>query len=199
MRYKSSGSVSVKGSEIEAVLTSSTRDVDRERFLPDAIREAARDLAKRGRLPMLRQHSYMLPIGKWSEFSVETDKGEVGLFARGQLLDELSAAPDAQVLLREGLLPDVSIGFNGGDIRYNPGEGIDFGRLVIREASLVFFGANPDSRVLRRKDGSIDTQQLMALLDPTDLTDSQKSAMAFAASKADEAAEFQSFLEALNA
>ena len=119
------------------MLTSSTRDVDRERFLPDAIREAARDLAKRGRLPMLRQHSYMLPIGKWSEFSVETDKGEVGLFARGQLLDELSAAPTRRSCCARSAARRVDR-LQRWRYRYNPGEGIDFGRLVIREASLVF-------------------------------------------------------------
>jgi len=77
-----------------------------EIVLPGAFKRTLHKHPKK-RIRMLRQHQQREIIGVWQKI-VEDDKG---LFVRGKLLTELSIAKESLILMKEGALDSLSIGF----------------------------------------------------------------------------------------
>ena len=67
-------------------------------------------IEKRGTkgIKMLMGHDRTAPIGKWTELREDSK----GLFVRGKLLLTLAKAQEALLLMREGILDGLSIGFS---------------------------------------------------------------------------------------
>src|SRR3989344_3071969 len=95
---------------------------------------------------MLWQHDPAHPIGRWEKI----EETEEGLYVEGRLFLEIEKAREAFVLLCEGVLNGLSIGFQVEKSRRLSG-----GRLLatvrLYEISLVTFPANGNARVLTVK------------------------------------------------
>jgi len=93
---------------------------------------------------MLWQHQVQKPIGIW-EHMLEDD---YGLYVQGRLALGVQAADEAYILLQEGILDGLSIGFRTieavQDTQRKARLILD---LDLLEISLVTFGANPLARV----------------------------------------------------
>lgn len=97
---------------------------------------------------MLWQHQASNPIGIWEHM----EEDEYGLYVEGRLALGIQPARDAYVLLKEGILDGLSIGFRTieavQDTQRKARLILD---LDLLEISLVTFGANPLARVHRVK------------------------------------------------
>ena len=92
---------------------------------------------------MLWQHDPCFPIGKW--ISVKED--ERGLFVEGQIFLALEKGREAFLLLKEGVLDGLSIGYEIQNARPRKG-GRVLSEVKLHEISLVTFPANTEARVL---------------------------------------------------
>jgi Escherichia/Staphylococcus phage prohead protease len=135
-------------------------DQARDMMMPGAF---AATLATRGlrRIPMLFQHDPAKPVGVW----LELREDHRGLWARGRLIPEVARARDLLVLVREGAVDGLSIGFRTAKARIDPKTRIRRLHAVdLWEISIVTFpllagarvrtvkkaAADPDERLLRR-------------------------------------------------
>lgn len=75
-------------------------------ILPGAFTKSLHKHPKQ-RVKMLLEHDTKAHIGRWDEIRED----ETGLFVKGHLLPSLTAAKEALVLLKEGMLDSMSIGF----------------------------------------------------------------------------------------
>lgn len=86
---------------------------------------------------MLWQHDPGQPIGKWTSIK----ENSVGLKVEGQLSMSLRQAQEAYVMLKEGLIDGMSIGFRTLERTFNK-EGVRvLTKLELWEVSLVTFPA----------------------------------------------------------
>lgn len=109
-----------------------------------AIRESGRPL------PILYQHDTKNPIGVWNELKEDS----YGLYGVGQLAMDVQEAKDAYNLARIGALTGISIGYGVNDEEYVKGEGNYLNELDLKEASLVTFPCNYNSRITSIKSES---------------------------------------------
>lgn len=118
-----------------------------------AYAKSLKRLAESGRkLPVLYQHDPARPIGVWSDLH-ETDAGLVG---KADLALEVPDAGMAHALARKGALTGISIGYevapggarNDGNVRV-------LSDIILWEASLVTFPADPKARVTGVKSGNL--------------------------------------------
>lgn len=92
---------------------------------------------------MLWQHDPAYPIGRWEC----VEEREEGLYVEGRLFLELTKAQEAFVLLKEGVINALSIGFQIEKSR-RLAEGRLLEKVRLHEISLVTFPANPEARIL---------------------------------------------------
>lgn len=95
---------------------------------------------------MLWQHDPAFPIGKWEKI----EEREEGLYVEGRLFLKLPKAQEAFLLLKEGEVKGLSIGFQVEKSRRLT-QGRLLEKLKLYEISLVTFPANPKARVLTAK------------------------------------------------
>ena len=121
-------------------------DSDNEKVMPGAFAGSLNERKRTGRpTKMLWQHHTWEPIGVWQDLAEDSK----GLFAAGKLTLGVRQADEARLLLKDGALDGMSIGFRV--IEAGPGEGngaaFELRKLDLVEISLVTFPANPRARV----------------------------------------------------
>lgn len=95
---------------------------------------------------LLWQHDWKTPIGKIVRAEIEEGRG---LYIEAELSDT-SAGRDAQILLSDGVIRDLSIGFFARE--YTPLErGREITQLDLYEISLVTVGANATAEITQLK------------------------------------------------
>lgn len=138
-----SGHASVFGSLVDTWIPT--------RILAGAFAETLGDEAQRKRVRMLWQHDYYQPIGLFPELRED----EKGLFVRGKV-SGTTTGKDALVLLRDGVVRELSIGFDPIEwemVQEKAGENAApvTVRLVKKaklwEVSLVTFAADPNALI----------------------------------------------------
>jgi HK97 family phage prohead protease len=92
---------------------------------------------------MLWQHDPTSPIGRWEK----VEERENGLYVEGRLFLDLPKAREAFILLKEGVVNALSIGFQIEKSR-RLSEGRLLEKVKLYEISLVTFPANPEARIL---------------------------------------------------
>lgn len=95
---------------------------------------------------MLLQHDFKQPIGVFTEIK-ETD---TGLFVKGKLIKGIQASDETALLLRNGVIDSMSIGFNVLDSERSSDANI-LKEIDLFEVSLVTFPANPMATVTGMK------------------------------------------------
>ncbi|MEI8321286.1 MAG: HK97 family phage prohead protease [Alphaproteobacteria bacterium] len=98
--------------------------------------------AGQGMPKMLWQHDPMQPIGRWEKI-VENDQG---LYVEGRLFLELPKAQEAYILVKEGVVDGLSIGFEVVRSKKMPNHRL-LQEIKLHEISLVTFPANTQARV----------------------------------------------------
>lgn len=100
---------------------------------------------------MLFSHDRAMPIGKWTELREDSK----GLFVRGQLLMQLDKAKEAFLLMREGILDGLSIGFRVLEDTFDrEKEVLLLNKIDLREISLVLMPSAEDALVSKVRDAS---------------------------------------------
>lgn len=122
-----------------------------ERFVKGAFRKSINDLSKAKRpLLLFRAHDHKRPVGKALELR-EQDDGPMGSFR----VAATQAGDEALAELKEGLLPQVSIGFR--TIRERMSEGVrDVLEAALAEVSLAPMGAYDGAEVLSLREPRTD-------------------------------------------
>lgn len=115
-------------------------DQQRDRMMKGAFTKTLRAWQLLGKMPkMLWQHDSKQPIGVWTRLSED----ERGLYVEGRLTLGVSKADEAYLLMKEGALDSLSIGFRTIEAMQDKEHKI---RLLLDvdliEISLVTFGAN---------------------------------------------------------
>lgn len=139
----------------------------------------AESLRSGQKVRMLSQHDPDKVIGIWDELR-EDDRG---LYVKGRLLRDIPRARDAAVLVKNGAMDGLSIGFSTKKSSRPSGEGRRvLEEISLWEVSLVTFPMNQQATITNYKnaEGDIDPRKLEAgLRDVFGL--SQKQAKAFMA------------------
>jgi HK97 family phage prohead protease len=99
---------------------------------------------------MLWQHQAIKPIGFWR--SIKENRN--GLWVEGQLLLELKQGQEAYVLLKEGVVDGLSIGFYVQEATRENRKRL-LHHVDLQEISLVTFAAQPQAKVCDIKNQSI--------------------------------------------
>lgn len=120
-------------------------DQTRDRIVKGAFTKTLRAWRLAGKMPkMLWQHDPKQPIGVWTHLS---EDGQ-GLYAEGRLTLGVTQADEAYLLLKEGALEGLSIGFRTIEAQKDKDRKV---RLLLDidliEISLVTFGANAKATV----------------------------------------------------
>lgn len=114
------------------------------KILPGAFKKTLRE--NKGRIKILSQHNTDDVIGKPVEM-YETDDG---LFVRGKISDT-SVGRDVLTLMRDGVITELSIGFDPVSFRFEE-QGGEMVRLIdevrLWEFSPVTFGANREAKIM---------------------------------------------------
>lgn len=119
-------------------------DLDGDVIERGAFSDSVARFASGKRPKMLWQHDGRDIVGKWLAMSED----ERGLHVKGKLFLDIERGREAHVMMREGELDAMSVGFNIVDAA--PGErrgGRRIKRADLWEVSLVTWGANPEARI----------------------------------------------------
>lgn len=116
-------------------------------------------LRTNGKPKMFFNHSWDMPIGKWTK-AKEDDKG---LFVEGELTPGLALSADVRAAMRHGTLDGLSI---GGYLKKGDYEETDGGRIIrkwsnLMEVSPVVFPADGAARVDLSSVKSVDFEALL--------------------------------------
>lgn len=131
-------------------------------------------------LRMLFQHQRNQIIGQWTELQSD----EFGVFATGEIFEDIQLGADIATLVRRGLLDSFSIGFvadeNGFEQRRGGGRLFTEIRLV--ETSVVDVPANSRARIteVRADDGSLDYVKIEKLLRDAGLSRTESKTAVYA-------------------
>lgn len=121
------------------------RDSYNESVEPGAFVESLVRHKREGTSPMmLWQHDSWSPIGIWEDLAEDSK----GLWAKGRLLRGVQKADEALILMKEGAITGLSIGYREVDTA--PPENGGPRKLIkldLREVSIVSFPANRRARV----------------------------------------------------
>lgn len=123
----------------------STTDQHRDKVVKGAFKKSLQAWKFFGKMPkMLWQHDPKAPIGLWTKLEEDSR----GLYVEGRLALGLKQADEAYLLLKEGILDNLSIGFRPVKAGRDPKTST---RLLLEidllEISLVTFGANKRATV----------------------------------------------------
>lgn len=112
-------------------------------------------------IKLLWQHQWQEPIGKIEVLHEDTH----GLYIEAQLLLDVARAKEAYVLLKEGVLNGLSIGYRPERFRMDADSGVRLlQEVTLYEISLVTMPANPEARIQLVKHHAGDMTPLMAAL-----------------------------------
>lgn len=115
-----------------------------------AFKETLSERGTKG-IKMLFGHNRDLPIGKWMELREDSK----GLFVRGQLLMQLDKARETLLLMREGILDGLSIGFRILEDTFDrEKEVLLLNKIDLREVSLVMMPSADDALISKVRDAS---------------------------------------------
>ena len=119
-------------------------DKHRDTVLPGAFHRSLRAWQIFNRQPkMLWQHQTSEPIGIWTQIREDAK----GLHVQGQLNLNTQRGAEAQALLKQGALDNLSIGYRTIKSRWNPrAQTRELLDLELLEISLVTMGCNPWAR-----------------------------------------------------
>ena len=114
-------------------------------ILAGAFTKALHDHRKKPkRIKMLRQHDRNDIIGIWEEIKEDAK----GLFVRGKLLLDIQSARETFVLMKEGVLDSMSIGFMPEEENFNSETGVrELLSVKLFEISVVTFPAQLEALV----------------------------------------------------
>ncbi|RMD52403.1 HK97 family phage prohead protease [Candidatus Parcubacteria bacterium] len=101
-------------------------------------------------IKMLWQHNAAEPIGVWEQVK----EGSDGLYVKGKIFPEVSRGAEALVLLRNGAIDGLSIGYITRDFKFvKKGEALvrEIHKAELKEVSVVTFPMNPRAKVMRVK------------------------------------------------
>ena len=120
-------------------------DRQNDRVAPGAFAKSLKTWRAFGKWPpLLWQHDPKIPIGVWTCLYED----HIGLYGEGRLALGVRGADEASILLQEGVIDHLSIGFRTikatRDLKTNARVLLD---LDLLEISLVTFGANPHARI----------------------------------------------------
>lgn len=123
-----------------------------EKVMPGAFAESLARHKREGTTPlMLWQHDPWSPIGVWNDLA-EDGKG---LWGKGKLLPGVRAADEALILLKNGAVQGLSIGYR--EVETEPDGNIRLlKKLDLLEISIVSFPANRRARVESVKSERMD-------------------------------------------
>jgi HK97 family phage prohead protease len=97
-----------------------------------------------GKIKMLRQHDTSDPIGVWTALSEDSR----GLHVKGRVIRETARGSETYVLMKEGALDGLSIGYRTLKDSYDRQKSIRYLEEVdLREISIVTFPMLPDATV----------------------------------------------------
>jgi len=114
-----------------------------------ALTKSISEQKERGKMPkMLLQHNPAHIIGKWTSMESTAD----GLLVKGKLFSEIPRAKEAYLLLKEGELDGLSIGYRTKDYTYEKSQSASSAIRRIKEAelfevSVVTFPMNTEARI----------------------------------------------------
>ena len=129
-------------------------DSDGDVIVKGAFANTINNFTEKGKMPkMLWQHNPSIIIGKFTEMLEDNN----GLYVKGRLITEVDKGREAHILMKEGALDSMSVGFNIIDAVNTKGRGRTINDLDLWEVSLVTWGANPDALVSTVK--GIDTER----------------------------------------
>jgi HK97 family phage prohead protease len=125
-------------------------DSVKDMVIAGAFRKSLQDSKKKGRLPsLLWQHDPAQPIGKWTEMREDSR----GLYVKGQLfVEDIQQAKEAHVLMKEGAVDGLSIGYRTRDSEWKDGVRL-LKELDLIEVSVVTMPALDTARVSAVKTG----------------------------------------------
>ncbi|MBY0293177.1 MAG: HK97 family phage prohead protease [Alphaproteobacteria bacterium] len=120
-------------------------DQQRDQIAKGAFAKTLKTWYLSGKFPkMLWQHDLTQPIGVWTHLREDAK----GLYAKGRLALGVAKADEAYLLLKEGALEGLSIGFRTRQAQQDKDRKA---RILLDidlvEISLVTFGSNPQARV----------------------------------------------------
>lgn len=149
-------------------------------------------------LRMLFQHNRASIIGQWTELRSD----DFGVYAVGEIFEDVTLGADIATLVRRGILDSFSIGFtfdeNGFEIRRDGGR--LFTKIDLFETSIVDVPANPRAQItdVKMDDNSIDLVKLEKLLRDAGCSRKESKVIVHAAKpdlrKAEEAEQKEQFL-----
>lgn len=120
------------------------QDSDGDVIVKGAFKESIKKARESGKMPkMLWQHDHKQIIGKW----LEMQEDDNGLWVKGRLIMEVHQGKEAYILLKEGVLDAMSVGFNIPDDGATGIRGRAIEKAELWETSLVTWGANPEALV----------------------------------------------------
>lgn len=123
-----------------------------ERVMPGAFSKSLAKHAKDKTFPlMLWQHNPDYPIGVWEELAED----KKGLFGRGRLLRGVQKADEAHIIMRNGAIRGLSIGYSV--VKSEPdGNNRNLLELDLWEISPVTFAANDKARITAVKSDNME-------------------------------------------
>lgn len=114
-------------------------DQQNDAIAPGAFTASLAKWKNEGHLPkLLWQHDPHTPVGLWDQM----EEDEYGLFVRGHLLLNIPKGREAYILLKEGVVDGLSIGFLPRK-SHHEGRARVIDQVDLFEVSLVTFMANP--------------------------------------------------------
>lgn len=124
-------------------------------ILPGAFADSLKSAAPK----MFFNHSWDMPIGKWTA----TKEDKTGLFVTGELTPDLNCAEDVYACLKHGTLDGLSI---GGYLKSGDYTDTDTGRTIhkwsnLMEISPVVFPADNGARIDMQSVKSVDFETLL--------------------------------------
>lgn len=131
-------------------------DHQNDAIAPGAFSESLAKWKAEGHLPkLLWQHDPQTPIGIWDHM----EEDDYGLFVRGHLLLNLPKGREAYILLKEGIVDGLSIGFLPRK-SHQESKARVIDQVDLFEVSLVTFTANPLAYVTayKERDGAAAPQ-----------------------------------------
>lgn len=134
-------------------------DHQRDMVMRGAFSEA---LAKpNSEIKLLWQHQWQEPIGKIDVLYEDAH----GLYIEAQLLLDVARAKEAYVLLKEGVLNGLSIGYRPERFRMDADTGVRMlSDVTLYEISLVTMPANPEARINLVKQACVETMPYASLM-----------------------------------
>lgn len=120
-------------------------DLGRDVIVPGAFTETLQKWNAKGKLPrMFWQHNSRQPIGVWTEMKEDS----YGLFVRGRLTKGVQQADEAYLLMKDGALDALSIGYETVEDQID--QTLNVRKLIkvnLYEVSPVSLGMNPEALI----------------------------------------------------